>query len=83
MQNMLTSAHTAQDFTYVSVSDFIRAALQAYKDGMDLAELDQKGPKTATTIRVDPSLKKFYQSLPDRMRTKISERVIRTFIKNQ
>ena len=83
IQNMLSAAHTAQDFTYTSAVDFIRSALQAYKDGMALTELDQKGEKTALTIRTDPELKHFYTSLPDRFRTKILERAIRTYMKEQ
>ena len=52
LQNMIRSAHTAQDFTYTSLADFIRAALRAYKDGMVLTELDQSGPKMETSLRV-------------------------------
>ena len=81
LQNMIRSAHTAQDFTYPSLADFIRAALQAYKDGMVLTELDQNGPKVETSLRVDRELWQFYKSLPDRIRPKILERVIRTFVK--
>jgi len=43
----------------------------------------QSGKKKQTSIRVDDSLYKFYKSLPNQMRTKIIERAIRTFIKNQ
>jgi hypothetical protein len=81
LQNMVRSSHAAQDFTYPSLADFIRAALQAYKDGMVLTELDQNGPKVETSLRVDRELWQFYKSLPDRMRPKILERVIRTFVK--
>jgi hypothetical protein len=83
IQNMLSASHAAQDFTYTSAVDFIRSALQAYKDGMVLTELDQKGEKTALTIRTDAELKNFYTSLPDRFRTKILERAIRTYMKEQ
>jgi hypothetical protein len=83
MQNMLFTAHAAQDFTYVSVADLVRAALQAYSDGMPLTELAQKGEKINTTIRVDEGLKTFYQNLPDRLKSKLVERAIRTFIKSQ
>jgi uncharacterized protein (DUF4415 family) len=83
LQNMILSSHTAQDFTYTSIADFIRAALRAYKDGMVLTELDRSGPKTETSIRVDQDLWLFYKSLPRRMRTKILERAIRTFMKQQ
>ena len=81
LQNMIRSSHTAQDFTYASLADFIRAALRAYKDGMVLTEVDQGGPKLETSLRVDRELWLFYKSLPGRMRAKILERVIRTFIK--
>jgi hypothetical protein len=81
LQNMIHSSHAAQDFTYPSLADFIRAALQAYKDGMVLTELDQNGPKIETSLRVDRELSQFYKSLPERIRPKILERVIRTFVK--
>jgi len=83
LQNMIRSSHTAQDFTYASVADFIRAALRAYKEGMVLTELDQNGPKIETSLRVDRDLSLFYKTLPVQMRPKILERVIRTFMKKQ
>ncbi len=83
IQNIISSLHTSQDFTYVSASDFIRKALNAYKDGMELTELDEKGEKINTSLRVDQSLKDFYSNLPDRMRSKLIERSIRTYIKNK
>jgi len=82
IQNTLLAAHASQDFTYVSVSDFIRTALQTYSDGMPLTELDHKGDKISTTIRVDKGLKDFYHNLPDRLKSKLAERAIRTFLKN-
>ncbi len=82
IQNAVTASQTAQDFTYSSPSDYIRAALQAHRDGMVLTELDEKGPKMSTTLRVDQETKEFYSSLPDRSRSKILERAIRTFMKN-
>jgi hypothetical protein len=83
LQSMIRSSHTAQDFTYASVADFIRAALKAYKDGMVLTELDYKGPRIETSLRVDRDLSRFYKTLPAQMRPKILERVIRTFMKQQ
>ena len=50
---------------------------------MELTEIDEKGPKTATTIRVNEELKKFYDELPNRLRRKIIERAIRTYIKKR
>ena len=82
IQNIIESAHAAQDFTYTSPSDFVRAALQAYKDGMVLTELEVPGEKMESKLRVPSALKIFYQSLPSQVRTKILERATRTFIKN-
>jgi hypothetical protein len=83
LQNKIKALHTGNDFTYTSVTDIIRAALIAYQSGMELTELEQGGKKKQTSIRVDTSLYKFYKSLPKQMRTKIIERAIRTFLKNQ
>lgn len=83
LQSTIEAMHTGNDFTYTSVTDLIRAALKAYQEGMELTELVQPGKKKQTSIRVDNSLYKFYKSLPNQMRTKIIERAIRTFIKNQ
>ena len=83
LQNTIKALHTGNDFTYTSVTDLIRAALKAYQSGMELTELEQPGKKKQTSIRVDDSLYKFYKSLPNQLRTKILEKAIRTFIKNQ
>jgi hypothetical protein len=83
IQNWLTSAHTAQDFTYTSVADVIRAAIEAYRNGLKLTELDEVGTYKQTTIRVTQTQAEFYQQLPSQMRRKILERAIRTFMKNQ
>ncbi len=83
LQNKIKALHTGNDFTYTSVTALIRAALKAYQSGMELTELEQPGKKKQTSIRVDDSLYKFYKSLPNQLRTKILEKAIRTFIKNQ
>lgn len=82
LQNMIASMHTAGDFSYTSVADVIRAAIQAYKDGMTLTEQAESGSKKATTVRVTDELADFYESWPNRMRTTILERAIRSHIKN-
>jgi hypothetical protein len=48
---------------------------------MSLTELEEKGEKLTTTVRVDRTTKDFYSSLPGRMRTRILERAIRSFLK--
>ena len=83
LQNMISSAHTANDFTYTSVADVIRTALQAYADGMELTELDEKGDRRNISIRMTKSQYDFYKSLPNRMGRKLVERAVRTFLKNQ
>lgn len=83
MQNMIKAMHTANDFTYTSVTDVIRAAIRAYKEGMELTELDEKGKKKQTSIRLEEDTFNFYKELPDQMRTKIIERAIRTFLKEK
>jgi Arc/MetJ-type ribon-helix-helix transcriptional regulator len=81
IQNAVESAHATQDFTFVSPSDFVRAALKAYKEGMSLTELDIPGAKRETKLRVDDELYQFYQELPKGMRSRLLERAIRTYIK--
>ncbi len=83
IQNWIISAHTAQDFTYTSIADVIRGALEAYRNNLELTELDEEGTYKQTTIRVTQAQAEFYQSLPSQLRRKILERAIRTFIKNQ
>jgi hypothetical protein len=62
---------------------FSRKALTSYKDGMELTALDEKGDKINTSLRVDQRLKDFYSNLPDRMRSKLIKRSMRTYIKNK
>ena len=82
LQNTVKALHAGNDFTYTSVTDIIREALQAYQEGMELTEMEQLGKKKQTSIRVDTSLYKFYKSLPNQLRTKILEKAIRSYIKN-
>ena len=81
VRNMIESALIAQDFTYLSPSDFVRAALRAYKEGMVLTEVSADGAKRETKLRVDDELYRFYQSLPKGIRSQLLERAIRTLLK--
>ena len=81
VQNAVAASQAANDFTYAYPADYIRAALQALKGGMKLTVLHGQGPKVDSTLRVSVELKQFYDSLPDRSRSKILERAIRTFMK--
>ena len=82
LQNTVKALHAGNDFSYTSVTDIIREALKAYKEGMELTEMEQSGKKKQTSIRVHTSLYKFYKSLPNQLRTKIIEKAIRSYIKN-
>lgn len=81
VRNMIESALIAQDFTYLSPSDFVRAALRAYKEGMVLTEVSAGDAKRETKLRVDDELYRFYQSLPKGIRSQLLERAIRTLLK--
>ena len=81
LQNMITSAHAAGDFTYASASDIIRAAIQAYKDGMQLTTLDEDGDREYTSVRLTAEQHQFYKSLPNGLKRKIIERAIRSYLK--
>lgn len=83
IRNSIIASHAALDFTHTSVADVVRNALQAYKDGMEPVELAQEGKKVATTVRVSAELKEFYDNMPNRMRTKLVERAVRTYLKNK
>src|SRR5262249_1137059 len=80
IQNMLAASHTAQNFTYTSIADLIRAARVASRDGMPLTELEEEWEKLTTSIRFDPAIKIFFSSLPDRMRVKLLEPPRRSFL---
>ena len=83
MQNMITSAHTAGDYSFGSVADVIRNAIAEYKDGMQLTEVAKVGEaKTTTTLRISASMHTFYKSWKTRLRSQILERVIRTYLKS-
>lgn len=83
LQNMIDGAHVSNDFTYTSVADVIRAALIAYQEGMELTELDQAGDKRNISLRITKSQYEFYQSWPKRLRRKLLERAVRSFLKMQ
>ena len=81
LQNMIDNAYTAGDFTYTSVADFIRAALDAYQEEMPLTEMDVNGDRRNISLRVTKKQHDFYKSLPNRLRRKLLERAVRSFMK--
>lgn len=80
IRNAVQSAKAEGDFRYGNVSDFIRGALIAYKDGMKLIEdlplVDCH--VQGTTVWMDDALYAFWQSLSYGCRRQILERALWT-----
>jgi hypothetical protein len=83
LQAMIDGAHASNDFTHTSVADVLRAALVAYQEGIELTELDEPGEKRNISLRVTKSQYEFYQSWPKRLRRKLLERAVRSFLKSR
>lgn len=83
IRNAVQSAKIGGDFCYGNVSDFIRAALTAYKDGMKLVEVLPAADNQVqgTTVWMDDALYTFWRSLPYGCRREILERALRTKLK--
>lgn len=83
LKNIITSNKAGSNFDYTNVSDLIRKALEAYKDGMTLIVQRAKDQKRETSFRASQELKDFYLSLPDNTKSEIMERAISTYIKHR
>lgn len=83
LQKWLSNAHIAGDFTYTSVADVIRQALESHRQGMLLTELDESGKYKLTTIRVTKTQGQFYKKLPSQMKRQILDRAIKTYLKQE
>lgn len=83
LKNIITSNKAGGNFEYTNVSDLIRRALEAYKEGMTLIVQRTKDQKRETSFRVPEELRDFYQSLPDNAKSEIMERAVATFIKHR
>lgn len=79
--NAVASARSGGDFSYGNTSDFIRAALTDYKNGIRLLEDDLPADRRLvrrTTIWLDKGLYGFWTKLPPRSRREILGRVLWT-----
>lgn len=83
LKNIINSNKAGGNFEYTNVSDLIRKALEAYKNGMALVAQRSKDQKRETSFRVSSGLKDFYQSLPENTKAEIIERAVSTYIKNK
>jgi Arc/MetJ-type ribon-helix-helix transcriptional regulator len=83
LKNVVNSNKAGGNFQYTNVSDLIRKALEAYKNGMALTAQRSKDQKRETSFRVSNELRDFYQSLPENAKSEIMERVVSTYIKHK
>lgn len=83
LKNIITSNKAGGNFEYTNVSDLIRNALEAYKNGMMLIVQRTKDEKKETSCRVSKELKDFYCTLPKNTKSEIIERAVNTYIKYQ
>ena len=83
LKNIIISNKAGGNFEYTNVSDLIRNALEAYKDGMTLIVQRTKDEKKETSFRVSKELKDFYCSLPENTKSEIIERATNTYIKHK
>jgi hypothetical protein len=83
LKNIIISNKAGGNFEYTNVSDLIRNALEAYKNGMTLIVQRTKDEKKETSFRVSKELKNFYCSLPENTKSEIIERAVHTYIKHK
>lgn len=78
IHNAVESAIFGGDYSIESASHFIREALREHAAGAPLKVAHENGTKKSLSIRIDQSLKGFWDTLPKRHRNHILERAIRT-----
>lgn len=83
LKNIVISNKSGGNFEYTNASDFMRNALNAYKNGMTLIAQRTNDDKKETSFRVSKELKDFYCNLPQNAKSEIIERAINTYIKHK
>lgn len=83
LKNIVISNKAGGNFEYTNASDFMRNALNAYKNGMTLIAQRTNDDKKETSFRVSKELKDFYCNLPQNAKSEIIERAINTYIKHK
>jgi Arc/MetJ-type ribon-helix-helix transcriptional regulator len=78
IHNAVESAIFGGDYSVESASHFIREALREHVAGKPLKVAHENGAKKSLSLRIDSSLKSFWETLPKRHRNNILERAIRT-----
>jgi hypothetical protein len=82
LKNIIISNKAGGNYQYVNISDIVRNALEAYKNGMQLTTQRNSGLYKETSCRIPKELKDFYISLPNNVKTEIIDRSITTYINN-
>jgi Holliday junction resolvasome RuvABC ATP-dependent DNA helicase subunit len=84
LKNIVISDKLGGNYKYVTISDIIRNALEAYKNGMSLISQHERiGLYQETSFRVSDELKNFYMTLPNNAKNEILERSIITYIQHK
>lgn len=83
LKNIIISNKAGGNFEYTNVSDLMRNALDAYKNGMILTVQRAKDEKKETSFKVTQELKDFYSNLPQNAKSEIIERAVNTYIKHR
>jgi hypothetical protein len=82
LKNIIISNKAGGNFEYTNVSDLMRNALDAYKNGMILTVQRAKDEINDTSFKVTQEIKDFYYSLPQNTKSEIIERAVNTYIKH-
>lgn len=83
LKNIIISNKAGGNFEYTNVSDLMRNALDAYKNGMILTIQRAKDEKKETSFKVTQELKDFYSQLPQNAKSEIIERAVNTYIRHK
>jgi len=78
VKNAVESAIWGGNYEFESASHFLREALREHATGKPLIVAHQGGPRKQLSLKLDDSLKGFWDTLPKRHRQNILERAVRT-----
>jgi hypothetical protein len=82
LTNAIESAIFGGNYSIGSASHFVREALRDHANGAPLKAPHQKGTKKSLSLRLDQTLKSFWDTLPKRHRNNILERAVRSKLLN-
>ncbi|WP_341750077.1 hypothetical protein [Candidatus Tisiphia endosymbiont of Sialis lutaria] len=80
LKDIIISNKNANNYKYVDVSDIVRTALTAYKNGMTLNTQDIKDKKKYYSFNLSQELYDFCLTLPKRAKSEIIAKAVGTYI---